>query len=105
MEYASLVDDTPYAFQSTLVHELGHAFGLTHVDCFGYNPAHHSSGLSRSRDPGILNPEEYYILAVNRRAFPEFKFDPTLHNPRGKRIDPDRIRACYLGRMADSIGR
>ncbi|MEK6610036.1 MAG: hypothetical protein AABZ35_03850, partial [Gemmatimonadota bacterium] len=51
--------------QSTIQHELGHAFGLPHADGYGrdmrtdpslmsYNPAHHTDGFRPSGTPGVL---------------------------------------------------
>ncbi len=56
-------------FQSTLQHELGHAFGLPHVDVYGYdmqtnmsmmsyNPSHHTNGFEPSATPGRFIPED-----------------------------------------------
>ena len=73
-------------FQSTLQHELGHAFGLLHVDAYGYqmnrndsimsyNPAHHTNGFQPSATPGVLIPEDLRVLALNDRAFAGLDFD------------------------------
>jgi len=73
-------------FQSTLQHELGHAFGLAHVDVYGYdmkandsimsyNPAHHTNGLDPAGTPGILIPEDRRALAMNDRVFARLNFD------------------------------
>ena len=113
LELSSLVTDNPYPFQSTLVHEIGHAFGLTHVDCFGYsmsenssimsyNLQHHSKGLVQSDSPGGFNPEEYYILSQNKLAFPNFNYVSAKHNPHG--IILGNIESCYLGPMTSYIG-
>lgn len=67
--------------QSTLRHELGHAFGLPHVDVYGrsmtadsslmsYNPAHHTAGFRDAARPGALGPEDRAALARNQRVFP-----------------------------------
>ncbi len=75
MEYTSLTGDHLYPFQSTLVHEIGHACGLLHVDSFGYdmqtneslmsyNLSHHSNGMRQSDTPGIFNPEDYCLLSL-----------------------------------------
>lgn len=114
LELSSLLTDKPYPFQSTLVHELGHAFGLTHPSCYGYplsendsvmsyNPRHHSRGLPASPGPGELNPEEYYAIALNRLAFPSFVFNPAVHNPRNKPLD-HAVESCFLGEMSPYIG-
>jgi hypothetical protein len=103
MDHASLLVDQPYRFQSTLVHELGHAFGLTHVDCHGhdlhangslmsYNPAHWSRGLERSATPGDLTAEDRYALALNQRVFPGLA--PTAP------VDHARLQRCFLGPMS-----
>jgi hypothetical protein len=80
-------------FQSTLQHELGHAFGLPHVDVYGYdmksndsimsyNPRHHTNRFTPSRTPGKLIPEDLRGLALNTRAFPKLSFDPEKVVPR-----------------------
>ena len=76
-------------FQSTLQHELGHSFGLVHVDAYGYsmkdnasimsyNEAHHTDGWKPSKTSGGLIPEDYRLLGLNRRVFPNFRADPKL---------------------------
>ena len=67
------LDRSPY-IQSTLQHELGHAFGLPHVDVYGYDmktnasimsydPRHHTKGFTESRKPGKLIPEDRHGYA------------------------------------------
>ncbi len=113
VEFSSLVRDKPYPFQSTLVHELGHAFGLTHCDCFGYsmdsnnslmsyNPRHHTMGLQPPPQSGTFNPEEFYELSLNTLAFPGFVFKPAVHNPRGRELR--NVDECFLGPMSTVIG-
>lgn len=91
--------------QSTLQHELGHSFGLPHVDVYGYpmssnasimsyNPAHHTNGLTPSPTPGILIPEDIRGLALNDRAFPSLTFDAASDIPAGYTISSRRV---YLG--------
>ncbi len=80
--------------QSTLQHELGHSFGLPHVDVYGYdmetnmsvmsyNPNHHTDGFTPSLTPGILIPEDIRALALNKRVFPHLYFDPQADVPAG----------------------
>ncbi len=86
--------DRAPSFQSTLQHELGHAFGLPHVDVYGYdmgtnlslmsyNPAHHTHGFEPSKTPGILIAEDVHALALNRRVFPRLRFDAKTDVPQG----------------------
>lgn len=86
--------DRPNA-QSTMQHELAHAFGLPHVDRYGYqlrgdspsimayNPKHHTNRFKASDTPGIFIPEDIRGLALNDRALPNLKFDPAKHVPAG----------------------
>ena len=73
-------------FQSTVQHELGHAFGLPHVDAYGYdmktsssimsyNLSHHTKDFDPSQTPGEFIPEDIRGLALNRRVFPTLAFD------------------------------
>jgi hypothetical protein len=84
-------------FQSTLQHELGHAFGLPHVDVYGYdmkandslmsyNPKHHTREFTPSAMPGVLIPEDLRALALNRRVFPRLRFDPARDVPAGYKL-------------------
>lgn len=113
MELSSLFTDKPYPFQSTLVHELGHAFGLSHADCHGYdlqksesimsyNLRHHSHGLRQSQPLAGFAPEDFFVLGQNKLAFPGFAYIPPKHNPHNKRLTT--IDQCYLGAMTASIG-
>lgn len=88
-------------FQSTLQHELGHSFGLPHVDVYGfdmktndsimsYNPKHHTKGLTPSR-AGKLNPEDVLGLSMNQRVFPKLVFDPKTDVPKGYALAPQII--------------
>jgi hypothetical protein len=93
-------------FQSTLQHELGHAFGLPHVDVYGYdmktspsimsyNPAHHTDGFRASKSPGRLISEDIRGLALNRRCFADLRFDPANDAPEGQKL----YRVVWLGPM------
>lgn len=90
-------------FQCTLQHELGHSFGLCHVDAYGYdmqandsvmsyNPAHHNQGFAASPTPGAFIAEDRRALAFNDRVFAKLAFDPERDIPEGyslsKRIVP-----------------
>jgi hypothetical protein len=99
------LDSSPN-FQSTLQHEVGHAFGLPHVDAYAYNmqsnesimsynPAHHTNGFRPSAAPGRLIPEDLRGLALNKRAFGKLTFDPARHVPSGYRLAP----IVWLGPM------
>jgi len=84
-------------FQSTLQHELGHTFGLPHVDVYGYNmndnPSimsynlkHHTHGFNPIPNPGFLIPEDIRALAKNKRVFPQLVFSPAQDIPVGYRM-------------------
>ncbi len=109
LEMDSLRKDFPYPFQSTLVHELGHAFGLVHPDALGYdlynndsimsyNQKHRSNGFKQSASPGGLNPEEYLMLSYNKRVFPEFRLDKVQSNKQSLK------KLIFLGPMNETIG-
>jgi hypothetical protein len=94
-------------FQSTLRHELGHSFGLPHVDVYGYdmklNPSvmsynldHHTNGFKTSKTQPTLIPEDVRGLAFNKRVFGKLDFDPNQDVPENYSICP---RVVYLGPM------
>jgi hypothetical protein len=94
VELSSYGLDKAPNFQSTLQHELGHAFGLPHVDVYGYdmetnpslmayNPGHLTDGFKPAKTPGILIAEDIRTLALNRRVFPRLRFDPAKDVPKG----------------------
>ena len=91
---SSFTLDRSRNFQSTLQHELGHAFGLPHVNVYGYdmksnesimsyNRKHHTNGFRQSPTPGKLIPEDLRGLALNQRVFPGLRFDARREVPRG----------------------
>jgi len=66
-------------FLSTLIHEIGHGFGLPHVDAYGYdlysgpsimsyNTNHHSFYEDLGSDPGVLIAEDKRGLSMNKDA-------------------------------------
>jgi hypothetical protein len=84
-------------FQSTLRHELGHAFGLPHVNVYGYdmenndsimsyNKKHHTNYFRDSNAPGIFIPEDIRSLAKNKRVFQKLTFDGIKDIPQGYKI-------------------
>jgi hypothetical protein len=94
-------------FQSTLQHELGHSFGLPHVDVYGYdmktnpslmsyNQSHHTKGFDPSDTPAVMVPEDVRGLALNRRVFGKLQFDPATNVPAGYSMCP---RVVWLGPM------
>jgi hypothetical protein len=84
-------------FQSTLRHELGHSFGLVHVEAYGYdmnssdsimsyNVKHHTNFFKDSNMPGIFIPEDICALAGNKRVFRKLKFDINKDVPEGYKM-------------------
>jgi len=111
LELSSLLRDDVYAFQAALTHEVGHTFGLQHVDVYGYNMSTNESMMAYNSNPkyktrGLnpalanLNPEEFFALGENKRVFPDFRYVPAEHNPNGRKFNP-----VYFGCMNDEIGQ
>ncbi|MEL7499649.1 MAG: hypothetical protein AAFN77_18745 [Planctomycetota bacterium] len=80
-------------FQSSLQHELGHSFGLPHVNSYrydmkrnesimSYNPSHHTNKFSPSKTPGVLIPEDIRGFSFNDRVFKNLEFDEDRDVPR-----------------------
>lgn len=93
-------------FQSTLRHELGHAFGLVHVDAYkydmsttpsmmAYNLNYHTKGFEESVNLARFIAEDIRGLAINKRCFARLKFDPNGDNTKGKKL----YRVVWLGPM------
>lgn len=76
-------------FLSTLVHELGHSFGLLHCNNHGeyldsgqsimcYTASHHSiDKFTFPNDPGNLSEEDKFLLSLNQDVFPTYSFTPS----------------------------
>lgn len=98
---AFALDRIPHV-QSTIQHELGHGFGLPHVDAYGrdmqtdpslmsYTPAHHTNGFEPTAVSGLLVAEDIRALARNHRVFAHLTFDPARDAPVGRAIAPRDI--------------
>jgi hypothetical protein len=103
---SATLDAEPSRFQSSIQHELGHAFGLPHVDTYGYDQRANKSIMSYSKsnwwtdytppkEPGILIPEDIRALTMNKRVFPNLYFDPEQDVPQGYRLCPKMIRLSF----------
>ena len=97
-------------FQSSLQHELGHSFGLVHVESYGYDQNKNRSIMSYNTDlrwkgfrppkkPGILIPEDLRALAKNKKVFPNLYFDPAIDIPSDYKISKTVIRLSLKGKF------
>lgn len=93
-ELDNKVNKEDASFQSTLQHELGHGFGLVHIDMYGYdmktnnsimsyNPTHHWNNFEPPTKQGVLIPEDIKALAENKLVFPHLYFDVSKDVPPG----------------------
>ena len=103
------LDNTPW-FQSSLQHELGHSFGLVHVDCYGYDQEKNRSIMSYNTDlrwkgfqppkkHGVLIPEDLRALSKNKKVFPNFYFNPATDIPSHYKIHKIAIRLDLSGKF------
>jgi hypothetical protein len=94
-------------FYATLVHELGHSFGLTHTDCLGYsmshgisimsyNQGHITRGFDKGANAGALTSEERNTLLLNSRIFKNIEDKTTLQ---------ERSNHCVLSAMDEYLGK
>jgi hypothetical protein len=122
--------DSDKKLQSTLLHELGHALGLTHVwervwikgyamdvgvyECFydrwrspsimSYNERNHTNSMQVADIPGALIADDIDTLTWNRLAFPKLFFDPKsdFDHPDGKSASDCPLHDKKLQKMGDS---
>lgn len=95
------LDNAPN-FQSTIRHELGHAFGLPHVDVYGYNmstnasvmsynPLHHTNGFAEAGLVPSFIAEDRRGLGMAQKALGGFYHRPRVDVPVGYTIAPNPI--------------
>ncbi len=102
------LDHNP-VFQGTLQHELGHSFGLVHVEAYGYDQRNNPSIMSYIQNPwngftptryrGRLIPEDFRALAKNKKVFPNFYFDPATDVPSGYKLFKNTVRLSAKGKF------
>ena len=87
LELSWLMTAQNFPFLSTLIHELGHGFGLTHADCHGYdmdtnrsmmasNTRLWSKGFSLSVPPPVFNPEVISHAGAEQACVSQIQFHP-----------------------------
>lgn len=95
----------PFGLQNCVQHELGHAFGLVHPNAYGYdlyaseslmsyNPALETDGFVPRQRAGTLIPEDLRALALNKRVFAGYGFDPAKDVSAGYGLKPDQSFAA-----------
>ena len=101
-------------YQNLLLHELGHSFGLVHVDAYGYDMTTSDSIMSYNQknvwkgfnEPlvhGVLIPEDLRALSMNKLVFPKLDFDPAKDVPAGYvlgemfNLVPQNLNTEWLG--------
>ena len=103
---SNVLDADKPSIQASLQHELGHAFGLVHVDSYGYdqhanksimsyNKENHWSGYNPPKEPGILIPENIWALSMNKRVFPNLYFDSAKDTPQGYKLCRTIVQLTY----------
>jgi hypothetical protein len=107
LRHSSDVERMPLHFQTTLRHELGHAFGLPHVEVYGYDQGNTPSimayyrpfravGFRRASVTPRFIPEDLRGLALNPSVFDRLEFNQRRDMPAGYRI---HARVIPLGPM------
>ncbi len=89
--------ERPTSIQTTMLHELGHAFGLPHVDVYGYDQKTTPSimayyqpfktrAFQEAPENPVFLPEDLRGLALNPLVLPEFKFDAKRDFPKNHKM-------------------
>ncbi|MCE5186088.1 MAG: hypothetical protein LLF76_08190 [Planctomycetaceae bacterium] len=100
------LDKSP-GFQSTLLHELGHSFGLVHAASYGYDMNTNLSVMSYNQEnlwdgyrvtkrAGTLIPEDLRALNFNKRVFPNFTFNAETDVPQNYKLHPVVVRLALV---------